>query len=227
MSKLSDPIIQESIEELRQYIALPSVSAKNQSITETAEFLKQLLTDFGASATIWNDFGHPVVFAEAKPEKPSDTTILIYNHYDVQPEEPIELWNSDPFELQVTDNKFIGRGASDCKADLISRITALKIYRAKHGDLPCNVKFLVEGEEEVASEHLEGYLKKYQDQLASDLIIWESGSKNEHEQFSFTGGNKGILCFELVANTAEIDLHSSLAAVVDSAAFRLVEAINT
>lgn len=226
MSKLDDPLIQESIEELKQYIALPSVSAKHQSINETAEFLKELLTDFGADATIWNDYKHPVVFAESKPEKPSKTTILIYNHYDVQPEEPIELWDSDPFELKITDDKFIGRGASDCKSDLISRITALKIYRQEHGDLPCNIKFLVEGEEEVASEHLVDYLKKYGDKLANDLIIWESGSKNEHEQFSITGGNKGILCFELSALSADIDLHSSLAAVVDSATWRLTKAID-
>ena len=226
MSKLTDPLIQESIEELKQYIGLPSVSAKQQSIDETAEFLRKLLTDFGANVEVWNDFKHPVVFAEAKPEKPSDTTILIYNHYDVQPEEPIELWNSDPFELKVTDDKFIGRGASDCKSDLISRITALKKYRQENGDLPCNIKFLVEGEEEVASEHLVSYLEKYGDKLSADLVIWESGAKNEQEQFTFTGGNKGILCYELEATSSDIDLHSSFAAVVDSAAWRLTEAIN-
>ncbi|TGD22923.1 M20/M25/M40 family metallo-hydrolase [Companilactobacillus suantsaicola] len=226
MSKLSDPLIQKSIEDLKNYIALPSVSAKNQSITETAEFLKNLLTDFGADATVWDEFEHPVVFAEIKPKQPSDTTILIYNHYDVQPEEPVALWNSDPFKLKITDDKFIGRGVSDCKADLISRITALKIYRQEHGDLPCNIKFLVEGQEEVASRHLEDYLKKYSDKLAADLIIWESGYKNEHEQFNFTGGNKGVLCFELEATSADIDLHSSFAAVVDSATWRLAQALN-
>ncbi|MQS97500.1 M20/M25/M40 family metallo-hydrolase [Companilactobacillus halodurans] len=226
MSQLSDPAIQNSIEDLKKYIALPSVSAKNQSITETAEFLKNPLEDFGADATIWNEFEYPVVFAEAKPKEPSDTTILIYNHYDVQPEEPLELWNSDPFELKVTDDKFIGRGVSDCKADLISRITALKIYRQEHGDLPCNIKFLVEGQEEVASRHLEDYLKKYQDKLSADLIIWESGYKNEEEQFNFTGGNKGVLCFELEATSANIDLHSSFAAVVDSASWRLAQALD-
>ncbi|APX73271.1 M20/M25/M40 family metallo-hydrolase (plasmid) [Companilactobacillus allii] len=226
MSKLTDPLIQESIEELKQYIGLPSVSAKQQSIDETAEFLGNLLTEFGAKVDIWNDYKHPVVFAEAKPKKPSETTILIYNHYDVQPEEPVELWNSDPFELKITDDKFIGRGASDCKSDLISRITALKKYRQDHGDLPCNIKFLVEGEEEVASEHLAKYLEKYGDKLSADLVIWESGAKNEQEQFTFTGGNKGILCYELVATSSDIDLHSSFAAVVDSAAFRLSEAIS-
>ena len=226
MSKLSDPLIQKSIEDLKNYIALPSVSAKNQSITETAEFLKNLLTDFGANATVWDEFEYPVVFAEIKPKQPSDTTILIYNHYDVQPEEPVALWNSDPFKLKITDDKFIGRGVSDCKADLISRITALKIYRQEHGDLPCNIKFLVEGQEEVASRHLEDYLKKYSDNLAADLIIWESGYKNEHEQFNFTGGNKGVLCFELEATSADIDLHSSFAAVVDSATWRLAQALN-
>lgn len=217
MSKLTDTLIQTSIEQFKEYVSYPSVSAKQQSQKETAEFLKKLLTDFGADATVWTDFEAPCVFAEAHPNKPSDTTILIYNHYDVQPEEPLELWNSDPFKLQVTDDKFIGRGASDCKGDLISRLTALNIYRQEHGDLPCNVKFLVEGAEEIASQHLEDYLKLYQDKLSADLVIWESGFKNEHEQFSFNGGTKGVLCFELEANSADIDLHSSFAAVVDSA----------
>lgn len=226
MSKLSDPLIQKSFEDLKQYIALPSVSAKNQSITETADFLAKLLQDFGADVQVWKEYEYPVVFAEIKPNQPSDTTILIYNHYDVQPAEPLELWNSDPFELKVTDDKFIGRGVSDCKADLISRITALKIYRQEHGDLPCNIKFLIEGQEEVASRHLEDYLKKYHDLLSADLIIWESGYKNEAEQFNFTGGNKGVLCFELEAVSADIDLHSSFAAVVDSATWRLTQALN-
>lgn len=227
MSNLSDPLIQKSIEQFKEYVALPSVSAKKQAQPETAAFLKKILTDFGAEVSVWNDFDVPCVFAEAKPKQASATTILIYDHYDVQPEEPLELWKSDPFELQVTDDKFIGRGASDCKGDLISRITALNLYRQEHGDLPCNVKFLIEGAEEVASQHLEDYLKLYQDQLACDLVIWESGFKNEHEQFSFNGGTKGVMCFELEANSADIDLHSSFAAVVDSATWRLSQALNT
>lgn len=226
MSELTDPLIQESIKQFKDYVALPSVSAKKQAQPETAAFLKKLLTDFGADVSIWNDFDVPCVFAEAHPKHKSQTTILIYDHYDVQPEEPLELWNSDPFELQVTDDKFIGRGASDCKSDLISRITALNLYRKEHGDLPCNVKFLIEGAEEVASQHLEDYLKIYQDQLSCDLVIWESGFKNEHEQFSFNGGTKGVMCFELEATSANIDLHSSFAAVVDSATWRLAQALN-
>ncbi|GAB5056972.1 hypothetical protein COSHB9_13600 [Companilactobacillus alimentarius] len=102
----------------------------------------------------------------------------------------------------------------------------MKIYRQEHGDLPCNIKFLVEGQEEVASRHLEDYLKKYSDKLSADLIIWESGYKNEEEQFNFTGGNKGVLCFELEATSANIDLHSSFATVVDSATWRLAQALD-
>lgn len=226
MSKLTDPLIQQSIEQLKKYIALPSVSAKQQAQPETAKFLEQLLTEFGAEVSVWNDYDVPCVFASAKPEKPSDTTILIYDHYDVQPEEPLELWESDPFELQVTSDKFIGRGASDCKGDLISRIAALNLYRQEHGDLPCNIKFLIEGAEEVASQHLEDYLKLHQNELSADMVIWESGFKNEHEQFGFNGGTKGVLCFELEAISANADLHSSYAAVVDSATWRLTQALN-
>ncbi|MBA1434762.1 M20/M25/M40 family metallo-hydrolase [Bombilactobacillus bombi] len=227
MKNINDPLIQESLRELGDYVALPSVSAKEQAQPQTAQFLSKLLSTLGAKVKILDDFSVPLVYGEIKPKQASDTTILIYNHYDVQPEEPLDLWESDPFTLKITTDKLIGRGTSDCKADLISRITALKIYRQEHGDWPCNVKFLVEGEEEVASEHLPDYLAKYHYLLAADLVIWESGKKNEQEQFSIEGGNKGILCFELVANSAAIDLHSSFAAVVDSATWRLVAALNT
>lgn len=227
MIKIDDPLVQQSFQELAAYIALPSVSAKHQAQKQTADFLKKLLEEVGAQVQVLTDYPAPLVFAEIKPQQPSTTTILIYNHYDVQPEEPVELWHSDPFHLKITKDKLIGRGAADCKGDFISRLTALRRYQQKHGDWPCNIKFLLEGEEEIASEHLPQYLAKYHELLAADLVLWESGSKNEQEQFSIQGGNKGVLCFELVANSAAIDLHSSYAAVVDSASWRLVAAINS
>lgn len=227
MVQLQDPLIQDSLQQLADYVALPSVSAKKQAQVQTANFLKDLFEEqLSAQVKVLTDYPAPLVFAQITPQKPSTTTILIYNHYDVQPEEPLELWQSDPFKLKITDQQLFGRGVADCKGDLISRITALKLYRQENGDWPCNVKFLVEGEEEVASEHLAAYLEKYHDLLAADLVLWESGSKNDHEQFSIEGGNKGVLCFELTANSAASDLHSSLAAVADSATWRLVAALN-
>ncbi|WP_099974534.1 M20/M25/M40 family metallo-hydrolase [Lactobacillus terrae] len=226
MLKLTDPLIEESIENLKEYISFPSVSAKNQSINETANFLKKLFDNLGAEVQTLDDYSKPLVYAELIPEEPTNKTILIYDHYDVQPEEPVELWDSDPFELKITKDKFIARGVSDCKADLISRITALKLYKQENGDWPCNIKFVIEGGEEIASENLEEYLKKYSSLFSADLVIWESGIKNENEQFSFNGGNKGIVCFELEVISASTDLHSSFAAVVDSASWRLTEALS-
>ncbi|NVY95782.1 M20/M25/M40 family metallo-hydrolase [Lactobacillus sp. DCY120] len=229
MVQVDDPLIQESFQNLAAYIALPSVSAKQQAQAETATYLCDLLTDLGAQVQVFSDYQAPLVIAQLTPQDPekAKTTVLIYNHYDVQPEEPLELWQSDPFKLQQTAEKLIARGASDCKADLISRITALKLYRQKHGDWPCTVKFLLEGEEEVASEHLPEYLAQHGESLQADLVIWESGGKNDREQFSLTAGNKGILCFQITARSAAIDLHSSYAAVADGAAWRLVAALNT
>ncbi|UQS81493.1 M20/M25/M40 family metallo-hydrolase [Bombilactobacillus folatiphilus] len=228
MVKLQDSIIQNSIQQLSDYVALPSVSAKHQKQAATAAFLKNLLEEqLGAQVQVFDDYQAPLVFAQVQPQHLSDTTLLIYNHYDVQPEEPVELWESDPFELKQSAESLIGRGVADCKGDFISRLTALKLYRQEHGDFPCNIKFLIEGEEEVASEHLSDYLAKYNDLLVADLVIWESGSKNDHEQFQIEGGNKGVLCFKLTAKSAASDLHSSLAAVADSATWRLVQALNS
>ncbi|UQS83698.1 M20/M25/M40 family metallo-hydrolase [Bombilactobacillus thymidiniphilus] len=224
----TEPIIAQSLKDLKNYVALASVSAKQQAQKQTAQFIKQLLEDrLDATVQLFNDYQAPLVFAQLQPKQPSETTILIYNHYDVQPEEPLDLWQSDPFILRQTAQQLFGRGVADCKGDFISRLAALQLYYQEHHDWPCNIKFLLEGEEEIASQHLGDYLAKYHDLLAADLILWESGAKNEFEQFTIEGGNKGVLCFELTAVTADIDLHSSYAAVVDSAAWRLVEAIKS
>lgn len=216
-------------EKLADYIQLSSVSAQYQNINVTAEFLKKILTELGGQVQVFDDQKFPLVFADFPTADPNSDqpTVLFYNHYDVQPAEPLELWHSDPWTLTKQDGKLIGRGIADCKGDLFVRLTALKNYIDDNGQPPVHIKFLIEGAEEIASNGLEYYFKKYSNLFQTDLVVWESGSKNEKGQLSITGGNKGICCFELSATSANIDLHSSYAAIVDGALWHLVDSISS
>lgn len=212
---------------LAPYVRLESVSAQHRGIQDTTDWLQQTFRELGASyATQWNEpGGNPAVFAQFKGA--SDHTILFYNHYDVQPPEPLAEWHSEPFEPTFLDDGTVrARGIGDDKGELMCRLTAVR-YLQDHGGLPCNLKFVVEGEEEVGSGHFDDYVAHHADDLAADVCVWEGGSKNEQEHFTVTGGVKGILAFDLSVRTADVDLHSSLGAYVDNAAWRLIDALHS
>ena len=152
---------------------------------------------------------------------------MFYNHYDVQPPEPLEEWDTEPFEPTIIDGKLFARGASDNKGDLMARLTAIKLLQNQDGGLPCNVKFLIEGEEEIGSPNLAPYLEKYQELFQADACIWEFGGKDEKERISMVAGIKGMAYLELTCVGADIDMHSSVGAYVDNAAWRLVQALAT
>ncbi|MCI1858296.1 MAG: M20/M25/M40 family metallo-hydrolase [Sporolactobacillus sp.] len=221
-------IIKQYRNHLADYVKIPSVSAQNTAIAAGADFLVGLFRAAGGQAEKLTDFNYPLVYADFRPKDPekNKTTILFYNHYDVQPPEPLDEWHSDPFVLTETDGKLVGRGVADCKGELIARLTALKIYQQEHGDFPVRVKFFVEGAEEIASQHLEDYLNKYADRFQTDLTIWEGGSKTAQGKLEITGGNKGICCFDLVATTAKDDIHSSAAAYIEGPGWRLAQALS-
>jgi acetylornithine deacetylase/succinyl-diaminopimelate desuccinylase-like protein len=151
--------------------------------------------------------------------------LLFYNHYDVQPPEPFAEWNSEPFDPVIEDGKLFARGVADNKGDLVARLTAIQILNRELGGLPCNIKFMIEGEEEIGSPNLEPYLKEYQELFAADACIWEFGSKDEEDRISMVAGIKGMAYMELTCVGADIDMHSSVGAYVDNAAWRLVQAL--
>lgn len=206
------------------YLRSQSVSVKGQGITETADWLVAKFQELGAARVEkWHDQGgNPVVFADFKGH--SDKTLLFYNHYDVQPAEPLSEWESDPFEPTERDGKLYARGVADDKGELISRLTLVKYFN-EHGGLPVNLKFYVEGEEEVGSPKVGEYVKAHQADLQADAIIWEGGGLDEAENFQVACGLKGISCFNLHVTTASGDLHSSLAVYADNAAWRLTQAL--
>ncbi|MED3652346.1 M20/M25/M40 family metallo-hydrolase [Heyndrickxia sporothermodurans] len=230
LKKSMKEMVNDSIEKLQNYLRLPTVSAQHKAIQETVEYVVKMIKEIDGEAKVLNDLGgNPVVYGFFKASKQGDSTktLLFYNHYDVQPPEPLNEWNTKPFEPTIIDGKIYARGVADNKGDLVARLTAIRILQNSEGGLPCNVKFLIEGEEEIGSPHLAPYLEKYRDLFKADACIWEFGGKDVKNRINMVAGIKGMAYMELTSIGAEIDMHSSLGAYVDNAAWRLVHALGT
>ncbi|MFN2144991.1 MAG: M20/M25/M40 family metallo-hydrolase, partial [Anaerolineales bacterium] len=155
----------------------------------------------------------------------SDRTLLFYNHYDVQPPEPLELWTSPPYQPEIRDGKLYARGAKDDKGELVARLAAVDAIRAAHdGELPCGVIFVVEGEEEIGSPHIAKFVQEHLDLLACHGAIWEEGMVSKEGPIDILG-RRGIIAFELSVETINMDAHSGNAHNLPSAAWRLVWAL--
>lgn len=217
------------ISDLQKLIQQPSISAKNLGLEECARLVVRIMGHSGIKAEILRLGKNipPVVYGEVRSKKNPHKTILFYNHYDVQPEEPLELWNDKPFSGKIRGNKIYGRGSADDKGELITRIKAVEAFIKTTGDVPCNVKFLVEGEEEIGSMHVEEYLKRYQKKLSCDGIIWEFGYVDEKDRPVISLGMKGLLYVELSVQESIRDAHSSLAVLIENPAWRLIGALKT
>jgi acetylornithine deacetylase/succinyl-diaminopimelate desuccinylase-like protein len=218
--------MEESISELSRLVAQPSVGAQNWGLVECANLVGEMLQSRGFRVEILPTAGAPVVFAE-RPGR-SQKTVLIYNHYDVQPPEPLELWESPPFEPTRRGDKLYGRGVSDDKAHITSRLFAIDALLQTEGELPCKIKFVIEGEEETSSVHLNDFVVKNQERLAADACIWEFGGVDHREVPMQYLGLRGICYVELSVETASTDAHSGLGgSIFPNAAWRLVWALNS
>lgn len=171
--------------------------------------------------------GPPVAFGEARSPDPDAPTVLFYNHYDVQPAEPLELWDSPPFELTIRDGKAYARGAGDDKGHIVSRLLALDAIRSVNGgEYPFHVKFLAEGEEEVGSPHLGAFVRENADLLRADACIWEEGGVDDGDRPYLYCGMRGIAYFELSVKTIAYDAHSGVGgSLLPNAAWRLIWAL--
>ncbi len=168
--------------------------------------------------------GSPVVYAKRRGK--SDKTLLFYNHYDVQPPEPLELWESPPFEATRRNGMMFARGVSDDKGHFVSRLFALDAILAAEGDLPCNVKFVVEGEEEISSIHLPAFVEQHAKKLAADACIWEFGYVDQQDHPMQVLGMRGICYVQLEVDLLTQDVHSGLGgSIFPNAAWRLVWAL--
>ncbi|PIW33451.1 MAG: acetylornithine deacetylase [Nitrosopumilales archaeon CG15_BIG_FIL_POST_REV_8_21_14_020_37_12] len=224
-----DSNMKNLVSDLQLLIRQPSVSAKNEGIEECSKLVKKLLAKSGVKSEILRlkKGVAPLVYGEIKSKSNPARTLLFYNHYDVQPAEPFELWDDPPFSGKVKGNKVFGRGSADDKGELITRIKAVEACLKTTGDVPCNVKFVIEGEEETGSAHIEDYLKKYQKKFSCDGVIWEFGYVDSKDRPIVGLGMKGLLFVELSVTESIRDAHSSLAVLIKNPAWRLIEALKT
>ncbi len=228
-SKYVDSHMDELVSDLQTLIRQPSVSAKNEGIEECAKLVQKLLKKAGVKSEILRlkKGIAPIVYGEIKSKQNPSKTLMFYNHYDVQPAEPFDLWDDPPFSGVRKGNKIFGRGATDDKGELITRIKAVEACLKTTGDVPCNIKFVIEGEEETGSAHIEDYLKKYKKKFSCDGVIWEFGYVDAKNRPIIGLGMKGLLFVELSVKESIRDAHSSLAVLIKNPAWRLIEAVNT
>ncbi|MCZ7551671.1 MAG: M20/M25/M40 family metallo-hydrolase [Anaerolineales bacterium] len=215
-----------SLAELSRLVAQPSVGAQNWGLEECARLVAEMLQQRGFAVEIIPTAGAPVVYGERKGRSPK--TLLIYNHYDVQPPEPLELWDSPPFEPVVRDGKLYGRGVSDDKGQLVARLHAIDAMLEADNELPCTIKFVIEGEEETSSTHLTDFVLQNKARLQADACLWEFGGVDHREVPMVYLGLRGICYVELSVESLSTDCHSGLGgSIFPNAAWRLVWALNT
>ncbi|HZY48010.1 MAG TPA: M20/M25/M40 family metallo-hydrolase [Candidatus Bathyarchaeia archaeon] len=215
------------LRDFRTLLRQPSVSAQGQGIEDCARIVKKNMDAAGIRAQILPEKnGNPVVYGEAR-SKSSSKTLLIYGHYDVQPVEPLDEWDSGPFDAKFQGKKIVSRGAADSKNNVTSVIKATESLLKTTGDVPLNLKFLFEGEEEIGSPHLPGFIEDNKERLKADSVVCYDGDFDETGRPEISLGVKGLLYVELRCKKAREDLHSSYAPLVDNPAWRLVWALNT
>ena len=218
--------LDNSISELSTFCEQPSIAAQNFGLHECAILAANMLKSRGFDVEIIPTDGAPVVFGERKGR--TNKTLLFYNHYDVQPPEPLELWESPPFKPTLRDGKLFARGVSDDKGHLTSRLFAIDSILDIDGELPCNIKFIIEGEEEISSVHLKDFVMNQANKLKADACIWEFGGVDHREVPVQYLGLRGICYVELSVETAKIDVHSGLGgSIFPNAAWRLIWALST
>ena len=224
LDRYIDDHLDENLAELKRYAAQPSIAAQGIGIPECAALVADMLRARGFRVETLASAGAPVVVAERAGR--SDKTLIIYNHYDVQPPEPLGLWTSPPFEPVIRDGCLYGRGVSDDKGHLTSRLLAIDALLAARGELPCRIKFVVEGEEEVGSVNLPAFVLAERERLKADACLWEFGYLDHRNVPLLYAGLRGICYVELSVETASRDAHSGLAgSIIANAAWRLTWAL--
>ena len=214
-----------TVARLQAFCRQPSIAAQGVGMGEMARLVHGALEGAGARAELEPTAGYPVVVGRFEGAGPK--TLMFYNHYDVQPPEPLELWDSPPFAPEVRDGHLYARGVADNKGNLVARLAAVEAWLAIRGELPVNVLFVVEGEEEIGSPNLGRFAEDHTDKLRADGCVWESGYKDTKGRLEILLGVKGILAVDLKVQSAGRDLHSANAAIVESAAWRLCWALNS
>jgi acetylornithine deacetylase/succinyl-diaminopimelate desuccinylase-like protein len=218
---------QDFLDRLFDYVRRPSISAHGLGIAEVAAYIAAVLERIGLAARVIPTAGWPMVLAE-RNDAPGAPNVLLYGHYDVQPPDPLEEWLSPPFEPTIRDGRIYARGIGDNKGQHFAQILALESLLAVHGTLPCNVKVLLEGEEEIGSPQMPAFARAHRDELKADLVITSDGPVDEDGTPRLRFGVRGVLSFELRARGANRDLHSgNWGGVVPNPIWTLVQLLAT
>ncbi|HEX5369117.1 MAG TPA: M20/M25/M40 family metallo-hydrolase [Dehalococcoidia bacterium] len=222
-----DAGLDRALDELIAYCRLPTVSAHGTAIEETARATIALLEAEGFETRLLPKpaGGNPVIYAEQQGRSPK--TLLFYNHYDVQPPDPLDEWTSPPFEPALRDGKLFGRGISDDKGNIVSRMLAVRALKQQLGALPCNVKFFIEGDEEIGSPQIAPFMHQYGSMFAADACVWEWGYTLWDGSPTLMLGAKGLLCVDIEVQGPNRDVHSSFGTVVPNPAWRLAWALGS
>jgi acetylornithine deacetylase/succinyl-diaminopimelate desuccinylase-like protein len=215
------------LERLIIYLRQPSISAHGIGIAETATLIAGELQRSSLNVHIMPTAGWPMIFAQ-RIESPTLPTVLLYGHYDVQPPDPLDAWESPPFEPTIRNDRIYARGVGDNKGQHFAQILALESLLAVNGQLPCNVKVLLEGEEETGSPHIADFIRAQRDELQAELVITSDGPVHESGRSQIVCGVRGVLSIELRARGANRDLHSgNWGGVVPNPIWMLVQLLAT
>ncbi len=214
---------EEYIELLLELCRQPSLAGTGEGIPEMIELVQRKMRGIGVEPVLIPTDGNPVIYAEVKGE--SERVYGCYDHYDVQPVDPIELWDSDPFAAEIRDGVIYARGVADNKDGLATRLCAIDAWLKTNGSLPCGVKLIFEGEEEIGSPNLAAFAEAHPELLECDGYVWEGGEKEEGGPCEVTMGVKGLLYVQMKVKTAQGDAHSMYAAIAPNPAWRLVQAL--
>lgn len=202
------------VSELCDYVRFPSVSAQSKhgkDLTSCATWLVKHCKAIGLDARLCPTDGHPVVLAKT-PRKPGTRKrhFLVYGHYDVQPPEPFELWKTPPFEPTIRGHSLFARGASDNKGQNLAHLKAVEAYLKTRQELPCDLTFVIEGEEEVGSKSLPGFLTKHREELRCDAVVVSDTGIPSPKHPALTYALRGIAAFEVIVRGPDRDLHSGI-----------------
>ncbi|MBW7883230.1 MAG: M20/M25/M40 family metallo-hydrolase [Caldilineaceae bacterium] len=216
----------EIIEELVRFCAQPSVSARGEGIAAMVTLASDALRARGLAVDVYETGGYPVIVGRSPAPQPH--TLLLYNHYDVQPEDPMDAWLSPPFEPTLRDGRLYARGVMDDKGHIVCRLAAIDAVRAVYGDLPCEIKFVIEGEEEIGSPNLPAFVEKHRDILRADGCLWEFGDVDYDGASMNYLGFRGLLYVQFSVQTANLDAHSGIGGTIfPNAAWRLTWALTS
>jgi len=222
---------EQHLAELKEWLSIPSISALSKhkpDMLHAAEWLAATLTRAGLENVKVNETaGHPIVTADHL-HAPGKPTVLVYGHYDVQPVDPLNLWETPPFEPTIRGDKLFARGATDDKGQVFLHIKAVEAILKQEGSLPVNIKFCIEGEEEISSANLPGFLEANSEALAADAVLISDTSLLERGKPAISTGLRGLCSLEIAINTANTDLHSgSFGGGVPNALHAMVELLAT